>query len=136
MQKDHVLSINFYNSWSIDCRSKIFFVHDWLNKWQYTILRHVTFKYCLSNMTKIKYDLLPLCRVPGRTKILILVQNYIIPKDCVINRFTCSSSFISHLHKSKRIFKIDRYLEVWQKFSLKILNNSRPLYGYFTELLS
>lgn len=49
--------------------------------------------------------------------------------------FKCSSSFISHLHKRERIFKIDRYLDVWQKFSQRILNNSRPVVWIFYQIV-
>lgn len=96
----------------------------------------MTFKCFSTNMKKSKYDFITFIS-SANPEYLFWFRIKYIPYDCVINRFffKCSSSFISHLHKRERIFKIDRYLDVWQKFSQRILNNSRPVVWIFYKIV-
>lgn len=126
--------INFTHEVSIVGRNFSLFMTDLYTTkhdtelWRLNVFQH-------RSMKKLKYDFITFISSANPESLFWFRIKY-IPYDCVINRFyKCSSSFISHLHKRERIFKIDRYLDVWQKFSQRILNNSRPVVWIFYQIV-
>lgn len=130
----------------ITCQSLILLMKYWLSV---EIFLCSWLTYIRQNMI-LNYDVYMFFNIDEKIKFMILlplywvqIQNPYFGSELNIFHmivsltvfFKCSSSFISHLHKRERIFKIDRYLDVWQKFSQRILNNSRPVVWIFYQIV-